>query len=71
MNAGPTLTNAFHVIGTMFDETHPSGNQANTLYGLQTYAIPPGAGVMFEMHIPDPGLYPFVTHAFAYRDLGP
>ena len=26
MNAGPTLTNAFHVIGTMFDKTYPSGN---------------------------------------------
>ena len=70
LNAGPTLTNAFHVIGTMFDETHPSGNPANTLYGLQTYAIPPGDGAMFEMNIPDPGLYPFVTHAFAFTDLG-
>jgi plastocyanin len=25
---------------------------------------------MFELQIPDPGLYPFVTHAFAYTDLG-
>lgn len=70
MNAGPTLTNAFHVIGTMFDETHPTGNPANTLYGLQTYNIPPGDGAMFELNIPDPGLYPFVTHAFAYTGLG-
>jgi copper-containing nitrite reductase len=70
MNAGPTLTDAFHVIGTMFNETHPSGNLANTLYGLQTYAIPPGDGAMFELNIPDPGLYPFVTHAFAYTGLG-
>ena len=70
MNAGPTLTNAFHVIGTMFDETHPTGNPANTLYGLQTYNIPPGDGAMFELNIPDAGLYPFVTHAFAYTGLG-
>jgi nitrite reductase (NO-forming) len=70
MNAGPTLTNAFHVIGTMFEETHPTGNTANTLYGLQTYAVPPGDGAMFELNIPDPGLYPFVTHAFAYTGLG-
>jgi len=70
MNAGPTLTNAFHVIGTMFDETHPTGNPANTLYGLQTYNIPPGDGAMFELNIPDAGLYPFVTHAFAYTALG-
>ena len=70
MNAGPTLTNAFHVIGTMFDLTYPSGNPANALYGLQTYNIPPGDGAMFELNIPDPGLYPFVTHAFAYTGLG-
>ena len=70
MNAGPTLTNAFHVIGTMFDKTYPSGNPANTLYGLQTCGIPPGDGAMFELNIPDPGLYPFVTHAFAYTGLG-
>lgn len=70
MNAGPTLTNAFHVIGTMFEKTYPSGNPANTLYGLQTYNIPPGDGAMFELNIPDPGLYPFVTHAFAYTGLG-
>ncbi|MGZ5319769.1 MAG: multicopper oxidase domain-containing protein [Actinomycetota bacterium] len=70
MNAGPTLTNAFHVIGTMFNETHDTGNPANTAYGLQTFNIAPGSGAMFELQIPDPGLYPFVTHAFAYTDLG-
>ena len=70
MNAGPTLTNAFHVIGTMFNETHDTGNPANTDYGLQTYNIPPGGGAMFELQIPDAGLYPFVTHAFAYTGLG-
>ena len=70
MNAGPTLTNAFHVIGTMFDKTYPTGNPANPLYGLQTYNIAPGDGAMFELNIPDAGLYPFVTHAFAYTGLG-
>jgi nitrite reductase (NO-forming) len=70
LNAGPTLTNAFHVIGTMFLQTHADGNPANTQYGLQTYAIAPGAGAMFELQIPDAGLYPFVTHSFAYTGLG-
>jgi len=70
VNAGPTLTNAFHVIGTLFDETFPSGNPANPLFGLQTWGIQPGDGAMFELNIPDPGLYPFVTHAFAYTGLG-
>jgi len=70
VNAGPTLTNAFHVIGTMFNETHDTGNPANTEYGLQTFTIAPGSGAMFELQIPDAGLYPFVTHAFAYTGLG-
>ena len=70
LNAGPTLTNAFHVIGTMFNETHDTGNPANTAYGLQTFNIAPGSGAMFELQIPDAGLYPFVTHAFAYTGLG-
>jgi nitrite reductase (NO-forming) len=70
LDAGPTLTTAFHVIGAMFNETHDTGNPANTEYGLQTYSIPPGGGAMFELQIPDAGLYPFVTHAFAYTALG-
>jgi nitrite reductase (NO-forming) len=70
MNAGPTLDNAFHVIGALFDHVYPDGNPTNALNGLQTYGIPPGAGAMFELRIPDEGLYPFVTHAFAYTGLG-
>jgi nitrite reductase (NO-forming) len=70
MNAGPTLTNAFHVIGAMFEETHDTGNPANTDYGLQTFSVPPGSGAMFELQIEEEGLYPFVTHSFAYTGLG-
>ena len=70
MNAGPTLDNAFHVIGALFDHVYPDGNPTNALNGLQTYGIPPGAGAMFELRIPDEGMYPFVTHAFAYTGLG-
>jgi nitrite reductase (NO-forming) len=70
VNAGPTLTSAFHVIGTMMDVTYVDGNPANPLYGLQTWNIAPGGGAMFEMQIPEAGLYPFVTHAFAYTGLG-
>ena len=70
MNAGPTLTNSFHVIGALFDHVYADGNPTSVLNGLQTYNIPPGAGAMFELRIPDAGLYPFVTHAFAYTGLG-
>ncbi|HEU4528957.1 MAG TPA: multicopper oxidase domain-containing protein [Actinomycetota bacterium] len=70
MNAGPTLTTAFHVIGALFDHVYADGNPTSVLNGLQTYNVPPGAGAMFELRIPDEGMYPFVTHSFAYTGLG-
>jgi nitrite reductase (NO-forming) len=70
LNAGPTLFSAFHVIGWIFDKVYVDGNPANMLQGVQTYAIPPGGGAMFELTIDQPGLYPFVTHSFAYTGKG-
>ena len=70
VNAGPTLFSAFHVVGALFDKVFVDGNPANVLRGIQTYTVPPGGGSTFEMVIPDPGKYPFVTHNFAYTELG-
>jgi uncharacterized cupredoxin-like copper-binding protein len=70
VDAGPTLWSAFHVIGALFDHVYPSGNPTNSLNGLQTWSIGPGDGAMFELRIPDAGLYPFVTHSFAYTGRG-
>ncbi|HEX6261943.1 MAG TPA: multicopper oxidase domain-containing protein, partial [Actinomycetota bacterium] len=70
MNAGPTIDNAFHVIGALIDHVYPDGNPTNALNGMQTWSVPPGGGAMFELRIPDEGQYPFVSHAFAYTGLG-
>jgi nitrite reductase (NO-forming) len=70
MNAGPTLFSAFHVIGAIFDRVYADGNPANVMRGIQTWTIPPGGGATFELVIPEPGKYPFVTHSFAYTGLG-
>jgi nitrite reductase (NO-forming) len=70
VNAGPTLFSAFHVIGALFDKVYIDGNPANLLRGVQTYTVPPGGGSTFELVIPEPGKYPFVTHNFAYTELG-
>ncbi len=70
VNAGPTTFSAFHVIGTLFTATYADGNPANKQVGMQTVTIPPGGGYTVEMRIPDEGLYPFVTHSFAYTGLG-
>jgi nitrite reductase (NO-forming) len=70
MNAGPTTFSAFHVIGAMFDRVWVDGNPANEMVGLQTWQIAPGGAATFDLVIPAPGLYPFVTHSFAYTGLG-
>jgi nitrite reductase (NO-forming) len=70
VDAGPSLWNSFHVVGALFDHVYPSGNPTNALNGLQSWSIGPGDGAMFELRIPDPGLYPFVNHSFAYTGLG-
>jgi nitrite reductase (NO-forming) len=69
-NAGPTTFSAFHVIGTLFVAAYPDGNPANKQVGMQTVTIPPGGGYTVDLRIPDEGLYPFVTHSFAYTGLG-
>jgi hypothetical protein len=37
---------------------------------LTTVLVPAGGGAVFDVKIDDPGLYPFVSHAFAHVDLG-
>lgn len=69
-NAGPTIWSAFHVIGAIFEATYPSGNPANKEVGMQTVSIPPGSAYMVELRIPDEGMYPLVTHSFAYTGIG-
>jgi len=70
LNAGPSTFSAFHVIGALFDHAYADGNPTNVQNGLQTVTIPPGGGAMVELRIPDKGLYPFVTHSFAFTGRG-
>lgn len=70
VNAGPSQTSAFHVIGAIFSAVYPDGNLANKLTGVSTYSIPAGGAAMFELTIPDEGTYPFVTHSFADASKG-
>jgi nitrite reductase (NO-forming) len=70
VNCGPTTWSAFHVIGALFEAAYPDGNPANKQNGMQTVSVPPGGGYTVELRIPDEGLYPFVTHSFAYTGKG-
>jgi nitrite reductase (NO-forming) len=64
VNAGPSEFSAFHVIGAIFSDAYADGNPANHTIGDQTVIVPPGGATMVELVIPQPGLYPFVTHSF-------
>lgn len=70
-NEGPSLWEAFHVLGGVMDSVYIDGNPFNVQHGLQTVSIPPSGGAIVDMYFTDPGgLNPFVTHAFAYAQAG-
>ncbi len=64
VNAGPNRVSAFHVVGGIFDAVRVGGFGA-PLEGVQTFNVPVGGGAVFEFRLTEPGLYPFVSHAFA------
>ncbi len=70
-NEGPSVWEAFHVIGAIMDTVYIDGDPANAQYGLQTLSIPPSGGAIVDMYFKDPGgKNPFVSHAFAYMQKG-
>ena len=72
VDAGPSLTTAFHVVGTVFDTAYVNGdmNPDHALKGVQTVDVPAGGGGVFDVKINEEGLYPVVSHAFASVDMG-
>jgi nitrite reductase (NO-forming) len=69
--AGPTNNVNFHVVGTIFDRAWVNSDLTSPpQQGVQTVVVPAGGGAVFDVKIDDPGLYPFVSHAFADVDLG-
>ncbi len=69
--AGPTLDTNFHVVGTIFDRAWVNSDVTNPPQnGVQTVPVPAGGGAIFDVKVDEPGLYPFVSHAFAHVDLG-
>jgi nitrite reductase (NO-forming) len=69
--AGPTLDTNIHVVGTIFDRVWTNADMKSApQQGVQTVLVPAGGGAVFDVKIDQPGLYPFVSHAFAHVDLG-
>ena len=72
VDAGPSLDTDFHIVGTVLNTAYPFGdmNPARALHNVQTMTVPAGGGGVFDVRIDKPGLYPFVSHAFAAVDQG-
>jgi len=70
INAGPNAWSSFHIVGTVFDAAYVNANPRNKLVGLQTVSIAPADGACVEFVLDEPGIYPFVNHAFGHAAHG-
>jgi nitrite reductase (NO-forming) len=72
VDAGPSLDTDFHIVGTVLNTAYPFAdmNPVDALHNVQTVTVPAGGGGVFDVKIDKPGLYPFVSHAFAAVDQG-
>jgi nitrite reductase (NO-forming) len=64
VNAGPNRVSAFHIVGGIFERVYLDG-LGSPLRAVQTFSVPVGGGMIFEARLPEEGIYPFVSHAFA------
>jgi nitrite reductase (NO-forming) len=71
VDAGPSLNTEFHVVGTILDRAWVNADLRDAPQrGIQTAVVPAGGGGVFDVKIMKPGIYPFVSHAFASVMLG-
>lgn len=71
VDAGPSIGTDFHIVGTLLNRAWlDAGLQGEPLHNVQTATVPAGGGGVFDVKIAEPGLYPFVSHAFASVDMG-
>ena len=70
LNAGPTHPCNFHVVGEQFDTVYLGAPPGLPLRGVQTFAVAPGGGMIFEMLADIPGEFVFVNHGFGHGQKG-
>lgn len=68
--AGPTHACNFHVVGEQFDTVYLGAPPSGAVRGAQTFAVPPGGGMIFDMIADIPGEFPFVNHGFGHGQKG-
>jgi nitrite reductase (NO-forming) len=70
VNAGPTHSCNFHVVGEQFDTVYLGAPPASPLRGVQTFAVAPGGGMIFELLADIAGEFVFVNHGFGHGQKG-
>jgi nitrite reductase (NO-forming) len=71
VDAGPSLNTEFHVVGTLLNRAWLNADLRDApQHDIQTAVVPAGGGGVFDVKIDKPGIYPFVSHAFASVMLG-
>jgi nitrite reductase (NO-forming) len=70
VNMGPTHACNFHVVGEQFDTVYLAAPPASAIHGVQTWAVAPGGGMIFELLCDVAGEFPFVNHGFGHGQKG-
>lgn len=70
VSAGPSHPCNFHIVGEQFDRVYVAAPPANPLVGVQTFSVPPGGGIVYELLCDVPGEFPFVNHGFGHGQKG-
>ncbi len=70
VSAGPTHPCNFHVVGEQFDTVYLGAPPDGAIRGCQTFAVPPGGGMVFDLVADIPGEFPFVNHGFGHGQKG-
>ena len=70
--AGPNRGTSFHVVGGQFDTVWSEGDYRLRpgSGGAQTLGLFPAQGGFVELSLPEPGRYPFVSHAMVDAERG-
>jgi len=70
VSVGPQHPCNFHVVGEQFDTVYLGAPPGTPIRGVQTWAVPPGGGMCFELLCDVAGEFPFVNHAFGHGQKG-
>lgn len=68
--AGPTHPCQFHVVGEQFDTVYLGAPPGTPIRGVQTFSVPAGGGMCFDLVCDVAGEFPFVNHGFGHGQKG-